>query len=191
VEVEEAGEGTRDNRDVRELLRSEQLRRKAIHAIHVPLTSGIMRIQMPLLLEVSLASLMKMDYSSFYSYGLQTMFSALSSITPETGCLVQSNRRTQLFITQPVRYLILSTFMYGFADNMCITLSFVILDCPFHVGRPLHLFAAVKNLYLSEEYVPRIVPALQELVWGPNHRKHRSARQLTNRPRASQVHSPR
>src|SRR5450756_2570041 len=75
--------------------------------------------------------------------------------------------------------------MYGFADNMCITLSFVILDSPFHVGRPLHLFAAVKNLYLSEEYVPRIVPALQELVWGPNHRKHRkfiSARQLTSRP---------
>ena len=30
----------------------------------------------------------------------------------------------------------------------------------------LHPFAAVKNLYLSEEFAPRIVPALQELVGG-------------------------
>jgi hypothetical protein len=51
--------------------------------------------------------------------------------------------------------------MYGFADNMCITLSFVILASPFHVGRPLHPFAAVKNLYFSEESVLRIARA-----WG-------------------------
>ena len=30
----------------------------------------------------------------------------------------------------------------------------------------LHRFAAVKNLYLCEEFVPRIAPALQELVEG-------------------------
>ncbi len=30
----------------------------------------------------------------------------------------------------------------------------------------LHPFAAVKNLYLSKEFAPRIAPALQELVGG-------------------------
>jgi len=30
----------------------------------------------------------------------------------------------------------------------------------------LHLFAAVKNLYVSKEFVPRIAPSLQELVGG-------------------------
>ena len=30
----------------------------------------------------------------------------------------------------------------------------------------LHVFASVKNLYVSEEFVPRIAPALQELVGG-------------------------
>ena len=42
----------------------------------------------------------------------------LGSIIPQTGYLVQSNRRTQLFIAWPVQYLILSTFMYGLANNL-------------------------------------------------------------------------
>ena len=41
----------------------------------------------------------------------------LSIITLQTGYLVHNNRRTQLFITRPVQYLILNTFMYGLADN--------------------------------------------------------------------------
>ena len=45
------------------------------------------------------------------------------------------------------------------------------IDIGDHVGKtmlknPLRSFVAVKNLYLLEEFVPRIAPALQELVGG-------------------------
>ena len=64
---------------------------------------------------------------------------------------------------------------------------YTVLVHPVYVGRPLHLhaptsvarlgrpdteramagtFTAVKNLYLSDEFAPRIAPALRELVGG-------------------------
>jgi hypothetical protein len=124
---EEAGEEASDDG---EQLGSEQLRNvycvrcppEEGNVTHDPLTSGIMYIQAPSLLEVSPASLVKMDYNgSFYSYGSDSKpcsryrLDIWSRAIDEHNCL-------------SVQYLILSTFVYGPANNTRV--YHIIFHCP-------------------------------------------------------------
>ena len=79
----------------------------------------------------------------------QTVNHVLGTITLQTGYLVQSNQRTQLFITRPVQYLILSTFVYGPAVNAHLYHIIFHCPCPFHVGRHLHTRRSILAITLA------------------------------------------